>query len=264
MNKNKLLFEAIEVPIDYIFLIFAGIVAYNLRFTDFIIQNRPVIFDLPFILFLKILILVSLSAIIVFALSGVYNFERRNLQTKISKLFNGLSIFILILIVAFFFNQRLFSSRFIVIFYWFFALLFLSISRIIVHIIYKLLVSRGLFIHRIVVIGNNDNSYKVISEFKRDKSLGIRVIENFDVLKEDTISKLDQLNKETILDEVVLSDTYADKNIINSLVNFCNTHHIIYKYTASLLETKMINFDIDTIGGVPIIEIKGTRLDGWG
>lgn len=264
MNKNKLFFEVVEVPIDFVLLVASGIIAYYLRFADFVIQYRPIIFELPFNLFFKILLGVSLAAIIILAFNGVYNFEKRNLQTKISKLFSGLSIFILILIVAFFFNQRLFSSRFIVIFYWVFALVFLSFARIIVYFIYKLLVSRGFFIHRIVVIGNNDNSYRLIAEFKKDKSLGIRVIENFDVLDVSSMDRLEVLNRETNIDEVVLSDTYADKNLINSLVNFCSTHHITYKYIASLLETRMINFEMDTVAGIPIVEIKGTRLEGWG
>lgn len=264
MNKNKLFFEAIEVPIDYILLVASGVIAYYLRFTDFIVQYRPIIFELPFELFLKILLGVSLAALIVFAFSGVYNFEKRSLQSKISKLFTGLCVFILILVVAFFFNQRLFSSRFIVVFYWFFALVLLSFARVMIHAIYRLLVSRGFFIHRIVVVGNNDNSYKLIGEYKKNKSLGIRVIENFDVLDDASMNRLDVLNKETNIDEVILSDTYADKNLINDLVNFCNTHHIIYKYVASLLETKMINFEMDTVAGIPVVEIKGTRLEGWG
>lgn len=264
MNKNKLLLELIEVPLDFVLLIASGILAYYLRFADFIIKYRPIIFDLPFFVFLKILIAISFFALIVFALSGVYNFEKRNLQKKISKAFVGCSIFILILIVAFFFNQRLFSSRFIVLFFWLFSLVLLSLGRIIIHIIYKILLSKGFFVHRVIIIGTNDNSYKIISEFKKNKLLGFRILENFSVLDVDTLRKLEELENETTIDEIILADTYADKELINNLVSFCNTRHIIYKYVASLLETRMINFDIDTIAGIPIIEIKGTPLDGWG
>ena len=264
MRKNKLILDVIEVPLDFILLMFSGLLAYFLRFRSFVVQYRPIIFDLPLLLFFKILLGVSIFALLILILSGVYSFERRNLQRKISKIFSACSIFILILIVAFFFNQRLFSSRFIVIFYWVFSLIFLSLERIVLNFIYHVLVKRGAFNIRTVVIGNNGNSYKLISEFKRNKSLGYKVIENYNVLDDESIFKLDNLSKETVIDEIVLTDPYANRDMVNKLINFCNTHHVIYRYVASLLETKIINFEIDTIAGIPIIEIKGTSLDGWG
>ncbi len=263
MNKNKLFLETIEAPLDLMFLMISGICAYYLRFAQIITQYRPVIFELPFFLFFKILLGVSFFALFVFAISGVYSFKKRKLHEKISKVFFGCSIFILILIVAFFFNQRLFSSRFIVLSFWMFAIILLSFVRIVLNIIYRTMLSKGHFVSRIVVVGNDDNSYKLIGEFKRNKSLGTKVIENYDVLDNETIEKMEKLIAETSVDVVLLTDTHSDKVFINKLINLCNAKHIVYKYTASLLDTKMINFDINTISGIPIVEIKSTSLDGW-
>jgi exopolysaccharide biosynthesis polyprenyl glycosylphosphotransferase len=264
MRKNKLLLDLIEVPLDFILLILSGILAYFLRFKSFVVQYRPILFDLSFPLFFKILLVVSFFALIVLFFSGVYSFQRRKLRAKLSKVFSACSFFVLILIVAFFFNQRLFSSRFMVIFFWAFSLILLSLERIILNFIYIVLVKKGIIQVRAVMIGNNDNSYKLIAEFQKNKSLGYGIIENYDVLDEEVISELDKLSKETLIDEIILADPYADRKAVNRLVNFCNTHHIVYRYAASILETKIINFEVDTIAGIPMIEIKGTPLDGWG
>jgi exopolysaccharide biosynthesis polyprenyl glycosylphosphotransferase len=264
MRKNKLLLDLIEVPLDFILLILSGVLAYFLRFKSFVVQYRPILFELPFLLFFKILLVVSFFALIVLFFSGVYSFQRKKLRHKISKVFSACSFFVLILIVAFFFNQRLFSSRFMVIFFWVFSLVFLTLERVILNFIYNVLVKKGVIQVRVVLIGNNDNSYKLSGEFKKNKSLGYRVIESYDILNNEAISKLDSLSKEASIDEIILADPYADRKEVNKLVNFCDTHHIVYRYAASILETKIINFEVDTIAGIPMIEIKGTLLDGWG
>jgi len=264
MKKNKLLLDVIELPLDFIFLVLSGVLAYFLRFESFIVQYRPILFDLPFFLFFKILLGVSFFALIVLFFSGVYNFQRKKLRYKISKVFSACSIFILILVVAFFFNQRLFSSRFIVVFFWVFSISFLSLERVILNVIYNALVKKGIIQIRAVLIGNNDNSQRLMEEFKNNKSLGYEIIETYEILNEESISKLDNLSRELVIDEIILADPYADRKAINKLVNFCSTHHIVYRYAASILETKIINFEVDTIAGIPMIEIKGTPLDGWG
>ncbi|MDD3284648.1 MAG: sugar transferase [Patescibacteria group bacterium] len=262
MRKNKLILDVIEVPLDFVLLILSGILAYYLRFAQMVVQYRPVIFDLPFFLFFKILIIVSFVALIVFMFSGLYNFEKRNLQSKVSKVFVACSTFILILIVAFFFNQRLFSSRFIVLFYWAFSIFFMLIERIILNIIRKILIKKGVIQSKVVIINKEDS--QLINEFRKNKSLGFNIIKTYNTLDNSTIEDLKILLNNSNIDEVILLDPYADRAMVNNLVNICNIHHVVYKYAASLLDTKIINFEIDTIAGVPIIEIKGTLLDGWG
>ena len=183
MKKNKLLLDLIEIPLDFVLLILSGVLAYFLRFKSFVVQYRPIVFELPFSLFFKILLAVSFFALIVLFFSGVYSFQRRKLRYKISKVFSACSFFVLILIVAFFFNQRLFSSRFMVIFFWVFSLVFLSLERVALNFIYSNLVKKGIIQVRAVMIGNNDNSHKLIREFQENKSLGYKIIENYDILK---------------------------------------------------------------------------------
>lgn len=262
MKKNKLILEIIEVPLDFTLLVLSGIGAYFLRFTEMVTKYRPIIFELPFFLFLKILLIASLFAMFIFMFSGLYSFEKRKLQNKLSKVFTACSTFIFILVIAFFFNQRLFSSRFIVIFYWVFSIILLSLERIILNLVRRFLIKKGIIKSNIVLIG--DGNKELLKELENNKFLGFNIVKKYEELNEETIDDLRMVIKNSNFDELMLLDSYADRKMLNSLINFCGVHHITYKYAASLLDTKIINFEIDTIAGTPIIEIKGTILDGWG
>jgi len=62
---------------------------------------------------------------------------------------------------------------------------------------------------------------------------------------------------------MLTNPNYTEENIVE-LVNFCHENHIVFKYIPNIYKTLTANFDIDIIGGFPLIELKRTRLDGWG
>lgn len=263
MIRNKLFLNAIEIPLDFILLVISGIIAYYLRFAEFVVQYRPVIFELPFFLFFKILIGVSFVAILIFMISGLYSSEKRTVYQKFAKVFSACSTFILILIIAFFFNQRLFSSRFIVIIYWVIGVFLLLIERIILDITRRILAKKGIIKIKIILVGNNETSEELKTEFKNDKTYGYEVVNQF-LINENSINEIKNYISDNKIDEMILVDPYAEKEFVSQLINLCNVKHITYKYTASLLETKIINFEVNDVAGIPIVEIKRTRLEGWG
>ncbi|MDD4290414.1 MAG: sugar transferase [Patescibacteria group bacterium] len=263
MIRNKLFLNAIEIPLDFILLVVSGIIAYYLRFAQFITQYRPVIFELPFFLFLQILIFTSLVAIIVFMISGLYSFEKRTVYQKFSKVFSACSTFILILVIAFFFEQRLFSSRFIVIIYWIIGIIFLLLERIALDITRRILAKKGIIKTKIILVGKNETAHELEREFQNDKTYGYEIVNHFSI-NDNTIYEIKNYILNNEVDEIILTDPYAEKDFVSSLINLCNVKHIIYKYTASLLETRIINFEVNDIAGIPIVEIKRTKLGGWG
>ncbi|HNZ86384.1 MAG TPA: sugar transferase [bacterium] len=263
MVKNKLFLNVIEIPLDFILLIVSGIIAYYLRFAEFVTKYRPVIFELPFFLFLQILVGTSFVAIIVFMISGLYSFEKRTVYQKFTKVFSACSTFILILVIAFFFEQRLFSSRFIVVIYWIIGMILLLVERIALDITRRILAKKGIIKTKIILVGNNENTEILKAKFETDKTYGYEVVKQFSI-NENTIYEIENYISNNEIDEIILTDPYAEKDFVSSIINLCNVKHIVYKYTASLLETRVINFEVDDVAGIPIVEIKRTRLQGWG
>jgi len=48
------------------------------------------------------------------------------------------------------------------------------------------------------------------------------------------------------------------------ILRFCEENRINFKYSADSFSSTMRNFKLSTAAGIPIVEIRRTRLDGWG
>ena len=48
MKKSELFFSFLLVPLDFLMIVLAAISAYNIRFSQFTTDIRPIIFDLNF------------------------------------------------------------------------------------------------------------------------------------------------------------------------------------------------------------------------
>ena len=61
-----------------------------------------------------------------------------------------------------------------------------------------------------------------------------------------------------------VSGADASRQELTDMLGFAYSRHLGFKYTADLLATHARNIETGTIAGHPMVEIKGTRLDGWG
>jgi len=265
MKKFELIFAAILVPLDYLALLLAGTLAYFLRFESFVTEIRPVVFEMSYRSFFEIMVMVALGWLAVYALNGLYSFKRQNLLSLISKIIVASSAATLLIVVAFFFNFQLFSSRLIILTSWLLSIIIISLERMVIYYIKKIFYKRGLGARRVVLIGKNKNAQDIFKEFENNPSFGFKVIKQFTDFGEAVeLNLLHSLNNQELIDDIVLADANLSQEEKNHLVNFCLDNQINYKYAASLLETKLINFEITAIAGVPLIEVKQTSLDGWG
>jgi len=265
MKKIELFFLGILVPLDYLMLIVAGVIAYFIRFTPLIIDIRPVIFDLPFNRFLNLLLLTSFCWLIIFALNGLYSQEWRKTLLKVFlQIVIASTASTMLIIIAFFFNQRLFNSRLIILIFWLASIILVFLGRFIHYHLFNLFYYKGLITKNAVIIGQDNNTKTLISEFKKNKKYGLKIIEHYPIFDEKVNTEIDLLLGKVKIDEIILADSSHTPQQINDLINFCYDHHLNLRYAASLYDTQLKNFEIKTIAGIPLIEIKNTALDGWG
>src|SRR3989338_2419259 len=264
MKKSELFFNVLRLPVDFLMLIFAGISTYFLR-TEILSAFRPVLFEfnLPFYKYFYLVLFVSFIFVASYAVSGLYTLKiRRGLFDQLLKIIMASSAGIMIVIIYIFLRQELFDSRFLVLGGWFFAIVFVFIGRILVSLLQKYYVVRRNFgVHNVMVIGDDDLAVSVIENINRDRSCGYRLVKhksapNLDIIEETRTSSQ--------IDEVMLTNpNYSEKDILE-LIDFCHENHIVFKYVPNIYRTLTANFDIDIISGLPLIELKRTRLDGWG
>jgi exopolysaccharide biosynthesis polyprenyl glycosylphosphotransferase len=265
MKKSDLAFTAILVPLDYLLVFAAALTARSLRFGA-LAGIRPAIVTIPFSDFLGFSAIAATVFVLCFAVAGLYGVSGpRKLKSEISRILLASSTAIMAVIVLIFFDGALFASRFIVLAAWILAFLYVAAGRIVVRFIQRLLIRVGIGTNKVAVVGSEDRTTKLlVQEFKKNPAIGyvtVRQVPNFD---DAAVADLDALSKSGGLDEILVTDPDIDRETLERILGFAQSHHVVFRYSADLLATHAKNIDIGALAGVPIIEIKGTRLDGWG
>ncbi|MBU0707144.1 sugar transferase [Patescibacteria group bacterium] len=264
MKRAELVFSAILVPVDYLMIIVAGLMAYRLRFWE-IATLRPVVYELPFNEYISIVFIVGIIWLIVFALSGLYSIKStRRFFDEFVKIVLACSTGFLSIIVLIFFQRELFSSRFIILAGWLLAILFITVSRLLIRRLQHSFFLRGYGIRNIIMVGSDESTVILKDYLMTQRQLGYRIVGSFSEVNDQNIQDLKQTISQKEIDEIILADPNTEKKERMLLLDISIDNHIGFKYMADLLDAKISNVHIETIAGRPLIEIKRTPLDGWG
>lgn len=265
MKRSELYFNAILVPVDYLMLVLAGLVAYVVRFESGFRQLRPVFYELPFAEYIIGVMIVALIFVALFALAGLYSMKgTRRITTELGRTIFAVSTGILILILAIFFQRELFSSRFIILSSWGFGMLFVFLARWLVLYIQRSLFSRGIGVHRIALIGLGQIADTLEHVLTKEKSLGLVIVTRIKTVSEDSLRILHNLADQGFIDEIVVADPSIHYKISTRLLTIADQTHTTFKYTADLFDAKAQQIIINPVAGIPIVEIQRTPLEGWG
>ena len=262
-KKFDLFFNFITIPLDFILIFLASISSYKLRFQEFIIDIRPAVYDLTFSYYQKMSFYLAFFVILIFIILGVYKIRsNKSFVEEFSKIIVSTAFAMMIFIIYIFFKREYLNSRFIILFAGVFTAFYLCISRAILTYIRHFLYKRGIGNINVVLVGSSGNNFNLIkNEFNNNKRRGFKVVasvENYDEFLEFLRS-----NKDLKIDEVIKTNPNFFEDTLK-FMDFCEYNHIILKYVADLFDSRTTNIEIDASLGVPIIEIKKTKLDGWG
>jgi len=263
-KKSELFFTFLKIPFDYLTLIFAGLLAYSLRYDPSVQRVRPVIFDLQFEKFIYVVLIIAAIWLIFFAWTGLYSFTRKKITDEIKRIFLACSTGMSGLIIYMFFVRDLFQSRFIVLSAWVLCILFITIERIIIRKVQNYTLANGWGAHNIITIGNDDNTQELIKTFKEQPELGYKVIATFTDFDERTKEQIETIRITNTIDEIVQGDYSFSRAKSIEMLDFANEHNIIFKYTAGQFEARTTNIEVHMLAGIPVVEIRKTKLDGWG
>jgi len=261
MKRSEILLVLIQVPIDFLMIVLAGFSAYFLRFSAWAVAIKPVTFGLHLGDFINIVMIFALVWMFVFALLGLYSVDpnrrfAKDLMKVIFACFIGLSITALYIVIS----GTLFDSRFLIISSWAFAMLYVMIGRFFIRGIKSLLYRLGFGLRRVVVIGSGEIFESVVSSLENNPRLGYKVLKTYENFSKKIDKELLQLN----LNEIIFVNPRANEKESLQAKQFCDLHHIVFKYSADMFATYSSNVNIYTLAGVPIVELKKTPLDGWG
>lgn len=261
MKRSEIILMVLQVPLDFLMLVLAGVSAYYLRFTAWAVELRPVVFTLTVSEFISVVSFVSLCWVVIFAISGLYSTDpNRKLSRDLVRVVLACSAGLAAVAVYILFSQQLFDSRFLVAVSWGFAIFYVSIGRILMRMIKGILYRIGVGLRRVVVIGSEQITQSIATTLSRRRELGYAVAGVYQAYS----PKLDREFERLHINEMIFTNPRANEKETLKAIDFCNQHHIVFKYSADLFSTYATNMSVSAVAGVPIVELKRTPLDGWG
>lgn len=265
MKKSELVFSFILVPLDLIMIILAGVSAYNIRYAQFITGIRPVVFNLPFWEYFKILLIIGPLWLILFALAGLYNIRSaRTIVKEVYRVVLACSTGLMAVVVLIFLRRELFDSRFIVLAAWILSIVYISLARIIVRFLQRYLFKFNIGVRQVVLVGDSKTTENLLRTFSSGQEAGYEVVKRLRDFSLETAQELQKFLKTKDFDEIIQSDPNLTKAETLRMFDFADENHITFKYAADLLDTKVLKTEVSEISGVPIVEVKKTTLEGWG
>ncbi|MEK7557219.1 MAG: hypothetical protein AAB538_04550, partial [Patescibacteria group bacterium] len=258
MKKSELFFGAIVLPIDFVALLLAGAAAYYLRVSPLVQRLRPAVFqvDLPFAEFMQLVAIVAAVIVAIFSIQGLYSMQAtRRALDETTSIFSGITLGVMLVIVAMFLRAEVFHSRFILLAAYSFAVAFVLAGRFGVRRIQRWLLSRGYGVHRVLLAGNGRLAEKLSRVFGARRELGYWVVANLPIVRWDI---LEAVLREQGVDEVIQTDPTLPEEDNLLLLDFCEQYKIDYKYIPNLFETHAAHMRFRQLGSVPIMELLRT------
>lgn len=251
----------LQVPLDFILLVAAALSAFYVRFTPWAVSIRPVMFGLSLGTYASIVTLVGLSWIILFAIAGLYTPDpNRRLAADFYRIFLACSAGLSMVALYLLFTQAVFDSRFLVAVSWFLAMIYIAFGRLLIRGAKNLLYRLGMGRRQVILIGENPVSKALSATFHDRPALGYHLVGLFPSFAEALSGHAFAYE----VDEVIFTNPRAETNDTLSAIQFCAEHHIVFKYSADLFATYATHMSVQPMAGIPIIEIRRTRLEGWG
>ena len=264
MRRIDLTFSALQLPIDFFALLGAAITAYTLRFSKTFIDLYPILQDIPFSQYLATAMLFATAWLLFFAIAGLYTTRPRKAWNELGRIILACTTGMMLVIATVFFRREVTASRFLVLAVWGLSIVYVLSARLILRAIRHELLRAKIGHQRIALIGKSKTAKTLVDLYQQRPILGITVIKTIPLWNESTSRELEQLKQQGQLDGILMADPEIHRDQAVEIITFAEEHHLTFRYLADTFAATFTNIEVSTTGGVPIIEVKRTPLDGWG
>lgn len=259
MKRSSLILGVARVPLDYILALSALISAYFLRAQVIL----PSIFKqadlLTFPAFEEYIILSHIGAgifIIIAMMLGSYSFIRpRSIGSELKIVFAAAAIW-LMAVISYYYLLRTFPfSRLVPLLAALFLIIFISLGRIFLRVVRRILLRFGIGVRKILIVGSNQSAEKLKQFIQNTRNFILAGMVG-------TFQEVDHhWRYSSHYDEIF--HTHADHNEARELIDFCREHQLEYHFVPNIIQLHRSGFSMITLGGVPLISLNPTPLEGW-
>lgn len=278
MKQLEIIFGVLRVPMDFVMIMAAFLLAYAIRpYTDLIpwVQVYYDAADLPlFSYYLKFSLLCTGSILVLNGLMGLYNLKTSyHVLTEFVRIVVSVSIW-LMGVIAFYVIviHDLPFSRIILFHSWMFAIAYIFLGRMIIRTFQYTALYFGYGRRKLLFVGIDDATDQLYEEMKHDtrytvvgalsknkqsRKLGkLKIVGNLEDFDDFILKKH--------IDDVICSEGALSTDQLNEISSFCHTEHIGYQCVPDLKHSSFSQMEIDLVSGIPVISFRITPLVGWG
>ncbi len=264
MRRMDLTFASLLLPQDFLALIGAAVTAYALRYSQFFTEIRPILTDIPFNRWLSVSMFFALIWMALFALAGLYRLRGRRAWNTLGRVILACTAGAMLVIATVFFRLEWQTSRFLVLAVWALAILYVGFFRLFLHLVRKTLLRARIGHQRLALVGHSSAADDLVELYRAAPWIGITVEKHLSTWNDAARKELGSLARKGRLDVILLADTELDRKTALDLIAFAEESHIEFRYLADLFSATFTRVEMDTTGGIPVLQVKRTPLDGWG
>lgn len=264
MKRTELILSVLLVPLDFAMLVLAAWLAHRTRFWGVVEGIRPVLYNISLAEYLQSAMLTAVLWVVLFAIAGLY--RRKATDSWLSeagRIIASCSAGLVAVVLLVFLQRELFSSRFIILAAYVFAIVLVIIGRLVVRVLERQLFKWGYGAHRVALVGECPESDRVASALADKPELGYRVVARIPVSMAG-LGELEMLAEQDLIDEVHFVEPAADRELRILFFEKAERYHLTFRYAPDLLLSPIGIPSVDLDAGVPLIEVPETRLIGWG
>jgi len=249
------------VPLDFFLLLLAAASAYILRFSDWAISLKPVAFSLTRSDFFEVSIWAAILGVIIFAFSGLYSHNKnRKFSFDVVRVVMACTIGLSLIALYIVFTQQLFDSRFLILFGYGLAIVYVIAGRLVLRGLKGLFYRLRIGLRHVVLVGSADRIVEMSGALERRPELGYEVVGSYITFGAKQQQELSLL----CVDELIVVDPFLSREKMLFLISFCHDRHIVFKYAADQFSSYASHSVAHPLAGFPVVELKRTPLDGWG
>lgn len=265
MRRIDLTFSALRVPLDFVALTGAALLAYSVRLSKAFTDAKPLLQQIPLENYLFTAGVFSLVWIGLFAIAGLYSVTPQRIWNELGRIILSCTAGTMVVIATVFFRREApATSRFVILAVWLLSIFFVWIMRLTLRIIRRELLRNRVGHQHIVIIGQDKVATQLIRFYEANPLTGYTVTKHIKTWGPNAEKSLEELHQQGRIHGIVLCDPALNKEQALDIIAFAESHHLTFRYLADLFAARFSNVEVSTVGGIPIIEVKRTPLDGWG
>lgn len=264
MRRPDLTFAFLLLPLDFLALVAAAVTAYALRYSRFFTEIRPILTEIPFDRWLAASVFFALVWMVLFALAGLYSMYRRRAWNTLGRVVLACTAGAMLVIATVFFRLEWQTSRFLILAVWGLAIFYVSFCRLFLHLVRKQLLRAHIGHQRLAIVGHSETSDDLERLYREAPWIGITVEKHLKTWNDAARKELVALCRKQKLDVILLADPQLDRETALDLIAFAEENHVEFRYLADLFSATFTRVEMDMTGGIPVIQVKRTPLDGWG